>query len=315
MMRMKQSAEQIFTKPWVVGLLATFSCFLWGSAFPCVTIGYELFSVDGSIPSLLLYAGLRFALAGVLAIAFGSVGQRRLLYPQKAKNYWYVVALALFQTIGQYIFYYIGLYHTACVKASIINGAGVFLSILIACFLFRQEKFNLVKLLGCLLGLAGVVIVNFDADLELSFAWNGEGFLLISTVLSGVAASLSKIYAKYEHPVTLSGWQFLFGGVVLSAVGLVFGGSVRPTGAGAFFLLIYLALISSVTFSLTGILMKYNPVSVVQSYKSLTPVFGVILSALFLHEEELLSLETLFSLALVVLSIFVINIYGEKKKS
>ena len=50
-------------------LTAMVCCFLWGSAFPCVKIGYELFRMDTDhIPTLLLYAGLRFTLAGVLGV-------------------------------------------------------------------------------------------------------------------------------------------------------------------------------------------------------------------------------------------------------
>ncbi len=38
---------------------------LWGSAFPGVKIGYELFAIDGdNVFQKLLFAGVRFALAG-----------------------------------------------------------------------------------------------------------------------------------------------------------------------------------------------------------------------------------------------------------
>jgi len=47
----------------LLGCLAC--CALWGSAFPCIKIGYALFSVDATdTASQMLFAGVRFMLAG-----------------------------------------------------------------------------------------------------------------------------------------------------------------------------------------------------------------------------------------------------------
>ena len=149
--------EKFFSKSYVVCLGAIICCLLWGSAFPCVKIGYKLFAVDTeSIPSLMLFAGMRFSLAGILVIVFGCITQKKFLLP-KAKNLWRIGLVSVFQTIAQYSFFYIGLAHTAGVKASVLNGLGVFFTIISACFIFRTEKFNIVKLLGCILGFGGIV--------------------------------------------------------------------------------------------------------------------------------------------------------------
>lgn len=53
--------SDILTKTWIAAILAIFCSALWGSAFPCVKIGYGLFGVDTSQPmSLILFAGIRF---------------------------------------------------------------------------------------------------------------------------------------------------------------------------------------------------------------------------------------------------------------
>ena len=78
--------EKFFSKNYIVCICAIICCILWGSAFPCVKIGYKLFSVDTeSVPSLMLFAGTRFALAGILVIAFASIAKRHFLAP-KPKN-------------------------------------------------------------------------------------------------------------------------------------------------------------------------------------------------------------------------------------
>lgn len=305
--------EKFFSKPVVVCLCAIFCCILWGSAFPCVKIGYKLFRLDtSSSPDLILFAGIRFTLAGMLVVAFGSVANRKFLVP-KAKNLWRVGLVALFQTVLQYTFFYIGLANCAGVKSSVLNGLGVFFTILAACFLFRTEKFNIVKLLGCILGFGGVILINLGEDFSFSFKLTGEGFIIFSGLSSAIAAGLVKIFSKKENTAALCGWQFFFGGLLLIVIGLCSGGRIDYMDAGAAFMLLYLAFLSACAFTLQGFLLKYNPVSKVAVYKSTNPLFGALFSAAILGESgQLLSYFTLLALFLVCAGIFIINKFGEK---
>lgn len=302
------------TKGWAVCLGAILCCVLWGSAFPCVKIGYVLFSVDtANVPSILLFAGMRFALAGVMVLAFASLSQKKFALPEKS-NVWRILVLCIFQTVGQYVFFYLGLANTAGVKASVLNGLGVFFTILVACFVFRTEKFNAVKLLGCALGFGGVILINLGGDFAFSFTLVGEGFIVFSGLSAAVAAGLVKVFSKYENTATLCGWQFLTGGCILIAVGLCFGGRVFPASPFSFPMLFYLAVISSVAFTVQGYLMKYNPISRIAVFKSTNPLFGAVFSAVAFEaeREQLLSFNTLVAIVLVCLGIFIINKFGER---
>ncbi len=305
--------EKFFTKPLVVCLCAVFCCLLWGSAFPCVKIGYKIFQIDSeSVPSLMLFAGTRFTLAGALVILFCSAAQKKFLYP-KPRNIWRILIVGLFQTVLQYTFFYIGLANTAGVKASVLNGLGVFFTILAACFLFRTEKFNLIKLAGCILGFGGVILINFGGDFTFDFTLLGEGFVIFSGLSSAIAAGFVKIFSKQENTATLCGYQFFIGGIVLIIIGASFGGTIPHIDVGAAFMLLYLAFLSACAFTLQGFL-KYNPVSKVAVFKSTNPLFGAVFSALILGEsEQLLSWFTLIALILVCAGIFIINKFGEKK--
>ena len=58
--------QKLLTKIPVVCLLTLICCFLWGSAFPVVKIGYQMFSIGASdTASQILFAGIRFTLAGI----------------------------------------------------------------------------------------------------------------------------------------------------------------------------------------------------------------------------------------------------------
>lgn len=289
------------------------SCFLWGSAFPCIKIGYSLFSIASSdTGSQIVFAGVRFFLAGVLAILFAGVQAKKFLFPT-FRSLPKVMILSLFQTILQYIFFYMGLAHTTGVKGSIIGGTTSFFAILLAAFVFHQEKFTAAKALGCILGFAGLVLVNIGGlTLDFNFTFQGEGFMLISAVASATSTACLRIFSQKENPVMLSGYQFLFGGIILVVFGKAMGGSIRFSGGTGILLIFYMAIISSVAYSLWGILLKYNDVSRITVFGFMTNVFGVVLSALFLREYSSLNVFCLVALVLVCAGIIIVNRFGSR---
>ena len=156
--------KDFLQKTWVVCALALVCTFLWGSASPCIKLGYALFKIPSSETwTQVLFAGTRFVFAGVLTILIGSILNRKMLLPTKS-SVPSIVKLAMFQTILQYIFFYIGLAHNSGVKASIINGSNTFFVILVSTIIFRQEKLNLKKIIGCVIGFAGVIVVSMNGQ-------------------------------------------------------------------------------------------------------------------------------------------------------
>lgn len=300
--------EHFMQKTIVVWLGALLCCALWGSAFPCIKIGYRLFDIaSGDVAAQLLFAGCRFTLAGVLALAIGSALNREWLVP-KRRSYGRIAKLALLQTVAQYIFFYVGLANTTGVKASIIEGVNVFIAILVSSLLFHQEKLSAAKILGCVIGFAGVVLVNISGGgLDLGFHFTGEGFIFLSTIAYAFSSVFLKRYSKEDNPVLLSGWQFVFGGLVMIVCGLLAGGRLSEWSVAGVLMLLYMAVISAVAYSLWGILLKYNPVSKVAVFGFMNPVFGVILSAILLHEGDSIGVMCLVSLALVCAGIYIVN--------
>lgn len=299
----------------VVWLGALICCALWGSAFPCIKIGYQMFEIpQDAVATQILFAGLRFTLAGILVILIGSVLSGNLLKINR-QNALKILKLSLLQTVLQYLFFYIGLANTTGVKASIIEGVNVFIAIFVASLIFRQEKLTMGKLAGCLIGFAGVVLVNLNGNgLDMSFHLNGEGFIFLSTVAYAFSSVYLKRYSKTENPVLLSGWQFISGGLVMTIMGLLMGGKITKVTATGIAMLFYLACISAVAYSLWGILLKYNPVSRVAVFGFMNPVFGVILSAFLLGEREQASgIKSIIALLLVSIGIYITAKVKEEK--
>lgn len=303
---MIKSQSSRFSHPAVLFFLALISCALWGSAIPAIKLIYRQFSIDTSnTGTLLLFAGVRFALAGVLVLLFGSLRAKTLLLPDK-KDWGRVLVIAAFQTVLQYLCYYIGLAHTTGVTAAIVVGTNTFFALLLATLVFHTERLTSRKALGCLAGFAGVVAAQMGKGAQLCFSLRGEGLILLSTLSAAVSAVLISRYSQRVSPVTISGWQFLLGGVILAVAGAALGGQWSLNTAGGMAALLYLALVSAIAYTLWSLLLQYNPVSRVTVFGFLTPVFGVLLSAVLL-KESVLSFRVLLGLTLVCAGIFTVN--------
>ncbi|MCI8514356.1 MAG: DMT family transporter [Lachnospiraceae bacterium] len=302
--------EKRLQKTGVIVLLAILANFLWGSAAPCIKTGYQLFQIPSEeTATQILFAGCRFTLAGILGVFLGSFLNGSFLKPTK-KALPKVAVLAMLQTVIQYGFYYIGLAHTTGVKASIVTASNVFIGILIASLLFRQEKLTPQKILGCLIGFAGVVVVNVSSgtDLNLQMSLAGEGCIFMAAVAYSFSYVTMKLFSASEDPIMLSNYQFVLGGVIMIAIGFLSGGRITVVTGQGILMLIYLAMVSAVAYSVWSLLLKYNPVSRVTVFGFMNPVFGVLLSALLLGESgQAFGARGLIALVLVCIGIYIVN--------
>ena len=297
--------KSIFSNKIFVMVIALICTALWGSATPFIKTGYLCLKVEG-VPSIILFAGIRFAFAGLLTIGICSLIERKFLYPKKG-SLKYVGVISIFQTILQYIFFYVGLANTSGVKGTILSGSSAFFSILVASLIFKQEKFNVKKIFACIIGFVGVVLVNLNG-LKFTFNFFGDAFVLFSAICLAFSSVFMKIYSKHENPIVLSGYQFLAGGIVMAVIGLAFGGTISFESLKGIGILVYLAFLSATAYALWGILLKHNPVSKVTIYSFMTPVFGVILSKLILTEASAVSfLNVVVALVLICIGIITIN--------
>ena len=301
--------EKYYQNTAVRTVLALVCCALWGSAFPCIKIGYEMFHIEGA-GSQILFAGYRFFLAGIFAYAAACITERRLV-TIKRSSVPYVFGQGILQTTIQYVCFYIGLAHTTGAKGSLINASNAFFSIIMAHFFMKSEKMTWRKGLGCLVGFAGVVVINMAPGAWGSgFALNGEFLVLLCSFAYGTSSVTLKLISDRETPTAITAFQLLFGGGVLILIGLVSGGSVYGFHMKSTLLLVYMALLSTVSFSLWAALLKYNPVGKVSIFGFSIPVFGVALSAVFLH-ERIVSVQNLAALVLVSIGIIIVNSPGK----
>ena len=173
--------------------------------------------------------------------------------------------------------------------------------------MLKNEKMNVKKTAGCVLGLAGVVVVNLSSGTWGSgFTMKGEGMVLICTIVYAISMVLLKLISNEESPMTITAYQTLIGGALLIVSGLFMDGHVAGFTGKSVVLLVYMALLSTVAFSVWTILMKYNPVGKVAMYTFTIPIFGTALSGLILG-ENVLEWKNLAALVLVSSGIIIVN--------
>ena len=315
----KESGKNLWSYFPVTFAAVLFCCILWGSASPAIKIAYELFGIGADdTASRLMLAGARFVIAGIMAIVFGSLLGRKLLIP-KPSSAGPILVLSMFQTVGQYFFFFMALAHTTGVRGSIINAAGNFLTILFAVYVFRLEKMTLKKIIGCIVGFSGIIMILGGGSALMeggSISFPGEGAMITADIFYALSGCCIKIFSRKEDPVVLSGYQFFAGGIILYVIGLFMGGNLVFATMSCVWNLLYMGFISAGAYSLWGILLKHNPVSRISILGFMNPVLGVLLSAAFLDENrEAFSLTGVLSLVLVSLGIIIVNITTENAKN
>lgn len=281
------NSASFFTHRKVVFLVASLCCLLWGSAYPAIKNGYALFNISaGDIASKLVFAGYRFVLAGLVLLVIAAIGKKTLRLDLRTLGQ--VSLVGLTQTSLQYVFFYTGLAYATGVKSSIMNATGTFFSVLLAHYIYKNDRLSFNKALGCIVGFLGVMVVNFSAGLlSLDFTLLGEGSIVMAAFVLSAASIYGKQVSQHVDSVVLTGYQLAIGGLALLLMGFAAGGTLTGFTIKSTALLAYLVALSSAAFALWTILLKYNRVSMVTVFNFMIPVFGTLLSALFLDERFL----------------------------
>ncbi|OUM65376.1 hypothetical protein PIROE2DRAFT_60033 [Piromyces sp. E2] len=178
---------------------------LWGSAFPVIKLGYKELNIENNdIQNILIFAGTRFFFASCIIIFIESLWKKQwIVLP--LKDFLSIFIIGIFNTFLQYLFFYIGLVNSSGAKASVLNSTVTFFTLALAHFLFREDQLTLKKIIGCIFGITGVIVVNLNIFKEknnntnnsinddLSFSMIGDGMILLSSFCSALGTVLIKM--------------------------------------------------------------------------------------------------------------------------
>lgn len=306
----KIKSNAYLSNPLFVACVAVFCTLLWGSAFPAIKIGYEFFRIEeNDIPSKLVFAGVRFFIAGAIVLLIGFLGSKPK--PTIGRHDILPISfLSLFQTYGQYLLLYVGIVYITGTKSSLYTSVAAFTSVIASAFVFRGDNLNLKKIFGCIMGISGIVVMVFGGEMG-KFSLVGDGLVILSNIFGGIGNVISKKIDKGRTPIQVSGWQLFIGGAALMLTGFIFGGSITFYNESCVEILIYLGVMAGSAFMLWTLLLFHNPVSRVAVYNLLIPVFGTMWSGILLG-ENIFTMRNLSALVLVCSGIFLVNSASKK---
>lgn len=285
---------------------------LWGSLFPCIKIGYKAFSISGTdIPAILMFAGTRFTLCGIVISAIALLKRDKIEKP-KLKSINTILLIGIFSIILHYAFTYIGLSSTDSSKTALIKQLG---SLLYVCFAFlfvKNETFNAWKIIGAALGFTGIIAINFTSD-GISFSI-GDVLILLASVCTVVSGVLTKKIAKNHSPFWITGISQLSGGIVLIIAALIMGANMLSYDWYSLGVFAYICTASTIAYVLWNYILKTSDLSNMFIIKFAEPLFACIFGALLLG-EDILKWQYLAAFVLISAGIILGNKSVKEKKN
>ena len=173
----------------------------------------------------------------------------------------------------------------------------------------KDDRLNWKKSVGCILGLAGIIVVNIG-NIEDSSYFNmniGELCLLLAAICAAFGYCLMKLFFKNISSSTAMGMSQLLGGAIMVLVGAACGGKLIPENSIAYLYLFAIILATAIPFLIWTELYKYNRASIMGIYGLTTSLFGIVATGLLIPGATVFSWKMLFATVLIILGMWVAN--------
>lgn len=278
--------KSIWQRPVWVAIFAFTAAFAWGWAYPLIKLGFAEFGITpDQTGSKMLFAGVRFAISGLIILAMAKGAHRSFVMSTGARGWAFILIFALLNTSIHYACFYIGLSHSAGSRAAILNSLSVFTLVILACVAYPStDRLNASKVVGCVLGFVGILALNIGGADSGGFTWLGDGMIIGNALCSAAAGLMTRKMNRHIDVFVGTGYSLLVGGILLAIPGLAIGGTVPMVTAWGIVILLLLIAISTVAFGLYNKLLSCNPVGKVAIFNSLIPVIGAVSSCICLGE-------------------------------
>lgn len=278
--------KSIWQRPVWVAIFAFTAAFAWGWAYPLIKLGFAEFGITpDQTGSKMLFAGVRFAISGLIILAMAKGAHRNFVMSTGVRGWTFILIFALLNTSIHYACFYIGLSHSAGSRAAILNSLSVFTLVILACVAYPStDRLNASKVVGCVLGFVGILALNIGGADSGGFTWLGDGMIIGNALCSAAAGLMTRKMNRHIDVFVGTGYSLLVGGILLAIPGLAIGGTVPMVTAWGIVILLLLIAISTVAFGLYNKLLSCNPVGKVAIFNSLIPVIGAVSSCICLGE-------------------------------
>ena len=283
---------------------------LWGSLYPFIKIGYEAFEIDASsIPDILMFAASRFTICGVFISIFALLRGKASGVPN-GKTTLQIIIMGFFSIALHYALTYIGLTGTDSSKTALLKQLAPLLYICFAFLFIKSERFSIYKVLGGIIGFAGIIAINFTGS-GVSFS-PYDILILLASVCSVIATIMSKICVGSTSAEWVTGISQTFGGVILLIAAIVMGADPLKISLPSVLAFTYICTASIIAYVVFTALQKTTSNSTLFIVKFAEPLFACVFGALFLG-ENIFKPQYLIAFILIVAGITLGNYSNEKR--
>jgi len=252
---------------------------IWGTTWAAIRISLE------GIPPITGVA-LRFAIASAVLLALVPVFGVKLGRNRIERRLWLANGMLTF-AIPYGVLYWAEQWVPSGL-ASVLFATYPLMVALIAHVLLREEPLSLLKIIGVLIGFAGLAVIFSEDFRALGGARvaTAAAILLISPLCAAFGSVIVKRWGAGVHPLSMAAMPMVITAVVMGALAwLTESGREATFGAAPVLALLYLALLgSALPFTLYFWLLKHQTATGMSLINYAIPVIAVAIGTLFLDE-------------------------------
>ena len=283
--------------------LLTLLALIWASAFFNIKIATYSYG-----PITIAFLRVFLGSIPLLVICFFN----RIKIEAFSKDWPWFAAIGFVNLVLPFFLIAYGIKNVQSNLAAILMASTPLSATILSHFFLKNEKINLLKLIGVLLGFSGIVFLFTDKELfNSSNTWSALIILLASTfyVVGGVLTL--KISNKSNENVTAS--ILIWATIFLLPLSIFFEQPWNLTPRlDSTISLIYLGIFATgIAWLLRFYILKNNGLVFQAQVAYLIPIFGVILGFLFLKEE--ITAKVIISLIAVIIGIYIVKKGGKIK--
>ena len=283
--------------------LLTFLALIWASAFFNIKIATYSFG-----PVTIAFLRVFFGAMPVLLLCF----YKNIKLEAFSKDWYWFAIIGLINLVIPFFLISYGVKSVQSNLAAILMSTTPLSSTILGHFYTSNEKFNLTKTIGILIGFAGIVFLFSD-----NLLINENNFISALLILLGstcyVIGGVLTLKIKNKKNENVTGSILIWAIIILLPLSFfiekpwTYTPSVQSTVS-----VIYLGLVSTGLAWLLRFKILINNGLIFQSQVSyLIPIFGTILSYIFL--KELITFKVLISLLAVIIGIYFVRRADNKK--
>jgi drug/metabolite transporter (DMT)-like permease len=251
----------------------------WGASFVANTIALK------SIGPIEI-ASLRFFIAAPLLFVITYIWKGREIFRFDKKDAGILVIMAITGVTLQYVLQVSAQDYTTATNASLLINTSVFFIMFLGA-IFLDEKLTWWKVIGAIVGFAGVAVLLGNFTFNLSGHVVGDLMIIVCAFLWAVYSIYGKKIAAKYHPLTVLNYVFIIGTIGLIPFYLFTARSpLTSIPASAWASILFLSLFCSIiAYIIYNIALEKMEASRVAVYIYFVPLSTIVLAALLIHEN------------------------------